>query len=353
MRAATRRCCYSARLTRGEAEATIRDDIPTLRVRSLQRRISPVNDARAFASLIRSIRSFRPHIIHTHLSKAGLIGRVAAIASSRAARAHTFHGNVFDGYFSPRVSRAIMGVERTLGRRTHAVIALSEAQREELLERRIAPESHIHVVPLGIDLNRFASSDRLAARKRLGIPLDIAMVVAIGRMVPIKRLDRLIQAMTTVTASTQNAHLYLIGGGPERGVLERLVNEQGLRHRVTFVGWSTDTEHWYGAADVVALSSAREGTPLALIEAAAAGRPAVATSVGGVPDVVQDGITGVVVGDGDEAALASGLIDLLANPVKARRLGEAARERSARFGGDRLVDDLDRLYRALLHESRS
>ena len=337
----------------GEAEAPIRTDIPTLRVSSLQRRVSPASDARVLASLIRVIRSFRPHVIHTHLSKAGLVGRVAAVASSRAMRAHTFHGNVFDGYFSPRVARAILGVERALGSQTDAVIALSEAQRDELLQRRIARSSHIHIVPLGIDSARFAPSDKAAARADLGLDPRGPVLVAVGRMVPIKRLDRLVRAMKSVAAAIPQAKLYLVGGGPERPDLERLVGELGLRDNVTFVGWSSATERWYGAADVVALSSAREGTPLALIEAAAAGRPVVATSVGGVPDVVADGVTGIVVSDGDEAAMAHALIEVLSNPDMGRRLGDAARDASGRFGADRLVGDLDHLYRTLLREGRS
>jgi glycosyltransferase involved in cell wall biosynthesis len=337
----------------GEAEAPIRVDIPTVRLRALQRRISPIPDARALAGLVSLIRSFRPHVIHTHLSKAGLIGRVAALAASNAPRVHTFHGNVFDGYFSPRVSRMILGVERALGRHTHALIALSEAQRDELLERHIAPASRIHIVPLGIDLARFAGSDRGHAREHLHVDRDAPVVLAVGRMVPIKRLDRLITAMETVAAAVPASRLYLVGGGPERAELERIVRERRLDQTVTFVGWSTETPDWYCASDVVALSSAREGTPLALIEAAAAGRPSVATAVGGVSDVVRDGLTGVVVADGDEAGLATALIGLLSDKSKAEEFGRAARAGSGRFGDGRLVEDLDCLYRALLRERRS
>jgi glycosyltransferase involved in cell wall biosynthesis len=333
----------------GEAEAPLRAGLAATRIPELRRPVRPALDARALAALVRLIRAFRPHIIHTHTSKAGLVGRAAAIASSRAKRAHTFHGNVFDGYFSPMMSRGILAIERALGARTDAVVALSPAQREELLERRIAPPSRIHIVPLGVELGRFEGIDRAIARERLGIPHDQPVIVAVGRMVPIKRLDRMLRAISIVVAAKPEAHLYLIGGGPDRESLEALTRQLDLVRNVTFVGWSSETQDWYGAAHVVALSSAREGTPLALIEAAAAGRPVVATSVGGVPDVVQHGSTGIVVPDGDEVALAQGLVSLLSNVSEADRMGAAAKAGSQRFGSERLVTDLDALYRSLLH----
>jgi glycosyltransferase involved in cell wall biosynthesis len=337
----------------GEAEAPLRGSIEARRIPGLQRKINPLADAHAFAGLLPVIRAFRPHIIHTHLSKAGLVGRSAGIGSSRAKRVHTFHGNVFDGYFSPAVSRAILGIERSLASHTHAVVALSESQRDELLERRIVSASRIHIVPLGIDLNRYRDPDRGAARRRLGIPPGAPIIVAVGRMVPIKRLDRLIGAMPAVIAAVPTSHLYLVGDGPDRAGLESQVRGLQLDGNVTFVGWSSESEDWYGAADVVALSSAREGTPLALIEAAAAGRPVVATSVGGVPDVVQNGITGIVLQSEDGAALSDAIIGLLSDPEKASRMGAAAAAGAQRFGADRLVDDLDHLYRSLLHDRRS
>jgi len=167
-------------------------DIPARRLPSLHRAIDPIADARSLASLIRIIRAYRPDVIHTHLSKAGLVGRAAAMASSRAVRIHTFHGNVFGGYFSPRVSRGILALERGLGRSTQRIVALSDRQRAELLELGIGSQDRIRVVPLGLDLSRFAEPDRAAARGRLGIDPDAVLVLAMGRLVPIKRLDRLI-----------------------------------------------------------------------------------------------------------------------------------------------------------------
>ena len=326
--------------------------LPMRRIPTLARPIRPVADARAFAAVVRAIRQHRPQIIHSHLSKAGLIARSAAMASSSAARVHTFHGTVFGGYFGDRSSAAIVRAERFLGARTSRVIALSERQRDELVEHRIAPPERIRIVPLGLDLDRFGQLDRATARIQLDEPADAFLVVAIGRLVPIKRIDRLVRSFAILAGMVANARLVIVGDGAERPALEALVAELGLGSRVRFAGWQADTPAWYAAADVVALTSDREGTPLALIEAAAAGRPVVAGDVGGVADVVIDGLTGFVVAPADEAAFADRLGRLAVDPELRQRLGQAAPDRARAFAGERLVDDLDRLYREILAERR-
>jgi glycosyltransferase involved in cell wall biosynthesis len=317
---------------------------------TLVRPISPIADLRATASLVRIIRDYRPHIIHTHLSKAGLLGRSAAIFSSRAARIHTFHGTVFRGYFGASKSGMVQRAERILGARTDRVLALSERQRDELLAYRIAPAALIEIVPLGLELDRFRGGDRRAARAALGIAPRTVAVMALCRLVPVKRIDRMLRAMAVALATAPALRLYVVGDGAERAALERQAADLGIADRVTFAGWSTDAPAWYAAADIVALSSDSEGTPLSLIEAATAGRAAVATDVGGVADVVVDGVTGIVVPCEDEAALAEALARLGNDASLRARLGAAAPERAVRYAAERLVDDLDSLYRHLLAE---
>jgi glycosyltransferase involved in cell wall biosynthesis len=322
--------------------------VPMERVPSLVRSIRPATDARALASIAGIIRRYRPDIVHTHLSKAGLIGRLAAIATSRAPRVHTFHGTIFGGYFGGAASRAFLGIEQVLARRTTRLIALSSLQRAELLEHRVTSEDRIAIVPLGLDLDRFGTTDRATARARLGIPVGACVVLAIGRLVPIKRLDRLVRAFAAVAPRHPAARLYLVGDGSERPAIERLVGSFGLGDRVVLAGWSSSSPDWYAAADVVALTSEREGTPLALIEAAAASRPVVATEAGGVADVVADGVTGFVVPRDAGDRLAERLDALLGDGDLRARLGAAGPAHAAGFTAPRLVDDLDRLYRSLL-----
>jgi glycosyltransferase involved in cell wall biosynthesis len=323
-------------------------DLPMRRLSTLIRPIRPVADARALVSIARIIRAYRPDIIHTHLSKAGLLGRSAAILSSRAVRVHTFHGTVFGGYFGASASGMIQRAERILGARTDRIVALSERQRDELLEYRIAPASRIRIVPLGMDLHRFEGLDREAARTELGIPESVVAVMAIGRLVPIKRIDRLLRAVAAAGQEAPSIRLYLVGDGGERASLELLVDSLRIRDRVVFAGWSADTPTWYAASDVVALTSDREGTPLALIEAAATGRPVSAADVGGVSDIVLDGETGIVVPPDDAAALAAALVRLARDPDLRKRLGAAAPARAGRYAADRLVSDLNALYLEVL-----
>lgn len=326
--------------------------IPLERVVSLQRAINPVADLRATVSLARIIRRFRPDVIHTHLSKAGLLGRSVALVTSRAIRVHTFHGTVFGGYFGATTSGAIVRAERFLGHHSQAVIALSDRQRSELIEFAIAPAERIHVVPLGLPLERFAPARgddaRRAARHALGIPQTATVVLAMGRLVPIKRLDRLVAAIALAAPVVPDLRAYLVGDGSERRALEARVAAEGLTDRVAFVGWSSDSPNWYAAADVVALTSDREGTPLALIEAAAAGRPVVATDVGGVSDVVVDGQTGWVVAADDVRALADRIVRLARDPGMRAGMGRDAPVHAALYDAGRLVSDLDDLYRGCL-----
>ncbi len=336
-----------------EAEVDLRSTgIPMKRLPTLARPIRPIADLRAAVAIARVIRGYRPDVIHSHLSKAGLLGRAVAIATSRAVRIHTFHGTLFGGYFGASASGAIVRAERFLGHRSDAIVALSDRQRDELLENRIAPADAIRVVPLGLDLARFApareETARTAARQSLGIPADTVAIVAIGRLVPIKRLDRLIDAFAVVAGQLPQARLYLIGDGSEREDLRARAGSTGVVDRVTFVGWSSETPDWYAAADVVALTSEREGTPLALIEAAAAGRPVVATGVGGVADVVVDGSTGFVVPPTSTREFADRLLQLADNPGLRNAMGLEAPKQATRYAAERLVSDLDDLYRERL-----
>jgi len=334
-----------------EAEVAIPADLATRSVPTMARPIHAVRDARAALEIGRIIRQFRPHIIHTHLSKAGLIGRAVAELTSRSPRVHTFHGTVFAGYFGDRANGAIILAERLLARRTAAILALSGRQQEELIAARVGDPTRIHVVPLGLDLARFGpdqAPDRDEARRALGIESSEVVYAAIGRLVPIKRLGSLLTAFAEALPQVPSARLVLVGDGGERETLERQVTVLGIAGRTSFAGWSSDTPRWYAAADVICLTSEQEGTPLALIEAAAAARPVIATDVGGVADVVIDGVTGMVVPFGDDDAFARAMVGLGTDPGLRQRLGSAAPSRAIGFAADRLTRDLDELYRGLM-----
>jgi glycosyltransferase involved in cell wall biosynthesis len=339
---------YDTRLVTGRphaSEGELHDPAVVPSYTSLVRPPSPVNDLRALAYLRRQVADRRPVLVHTHMAKAGTLGRLASFGRRQRPRlVHTFHGHVLEGYFQRALERGIVDVERRLARRTDALVAVSPEVRDSLLELGIGTPDRFHVIPLGFDLSAHRTVDGRsgALRERLGLA-DQPLVGIIGRLAPIKDHATLLQAMTRVPG----AHLAVIGDGELRPALEAMVQDLGLSSRVHFTGWWRDIPSAMADLDLVALSSRNEGTPVALIEAAACGRPVIATDVGGVRSVVANGETGQLVPPRDPVALAQGITDLLADEQRAALFGAEARRRSGRFDHARLVDDLRRLYESL------
>lgn len=301
------------------------------------------------------MRRCRPHIVHTHTAKAGLLGRLAARCAGVPVVVHTYHGHILDGYFSPLKTRAILTVERVLARVTDRLVSVSDTVQEELLAKGIGrPEQHT-VVPLGLDLKPFlgAEGERGGLRKELGMGPGNQLVGIVARLVPIKDHETFFYAAREVASKVPACHFVVVGDGERRGELERLVGNLGLGSRVRCLGWRADLARIYADLDVVVLSSRNEGSPVSLIEAMAAARPVVATRVGGVPDLVEDGVTGLLVPAGDPGALARAVVTLLRDAERQRATGEAGRKRVyPAFSAERLLQDVDRLYTELLGTKR-
>ena len=330
---------------------------PIVTVPELHREISPLRDLRAVYHLADLIREVRPHILHTHTAKAGAIGRLAARLAGDAGPSivvHTFHGHVLRGYFDPVRSTAFRLLERWLARRTTALVAVSPEVRDDLVSLGVAPREQFTVVRLGIELEqRVGGGDgdraRLETRHALGIPPDRFVVGWIGRMTAVKRADDVLRVMRRLRELDVDAVLCMVGDGPDRDAVERRAHELGIVRDSLFLGYQDEVASYYAAFDALILPSANEGTPVSAIEALAGGRPVVATRVGGVPDVVRDGIDGYLVEPGDVDAMAARLADLAADPPLRHRMGEAGRASvHERYSVDRLLDDVDRLYRELL-----
>lgn len=330
------------------------EGVEIVRVAGLSREIAPLRDLVAAARLAREIRRTRPDILHTHTAKAGAVGRLAALlAGSARPRVviHTYHGHVLRGYFGRLGTWLFRAVERAFARNTDVLVAVSPQVRDDLVEIGIAPERRFAVVRLGIDLEpRVATTvDRAEARRQLGIGPGRFVVGWFGRMTAVKRTDDLIDALVALRGRGVDACLLLVGDGTDRERLELRARELGVARDVFFLGYQKDVARWYAVADAVVLTSVSEGTPVTIIEALAAGRPIVSTNVGGVADVVRDGVDGFLVEVGDTAAMAARLAEIAADPALAKRLGQAGRKRVLRrYAVARLVDDVDRLYRALL-----
>lgn len=321
----------------------------------LSREIAPFADIRAVLRLAALIRRERPALLHTHTAKAGAVGRIAAVLAGGArprATVHTFHGHVLRGYFGRPKAVLFRALERLLARSSTALLAVSPEVRDDLVGLGVAPASKFAIVRLGIELQeRVAASDAdvRAARRVLGIAPDAFVVGWFGRMTGVKRTEDVLRSFRRVLDEDVDAILLLVGDGPDRERLERLAHELGIAKRCRFVGYQQEVGRFYGAIDVLLLPSANEGTPVSAIEALAAARPVVATRVGGVPDVVRDGVDGFLLPVGDTEGLGKKVAELARDPARRRAMGEEGRARVlSRYSVERLVDDVDRLYRSLL-----
>jgi glycosyltransferase involved in cell wall biosynthesis len=325
-------------------------DIP-----ELHREISVPRDIVSALRLGRLIRRLRPHILHTHTAKAGAVGRVAALLAGNARPPivlHTFHGHVLRGYFDPLRTRGFTLLERELARHTDALVAVSPQVRDDLVALGVAPRERFTVVRLGIGLEDRISvngNGRVETRRQLGLSPDEFAVGWIGRMTGVKRTEDVLLAFRGLRERGVGARLLMVGDGPDRAHVERRAQELGVMRDTLFLGYQEDVAPYYAAFDVFVLPSSNEGTPVTTIEALASSKPVVATRVGGVPDVVRDGEDGFLVELGAVDALSDRLARLAGDPALRERMGAAGRERVLpRYAVDRLIDDIDRLYRSLL-----
>jgi glycosyltransferase involved in cell wall biosynthesis len=355
---------YDSSLVTGVADASEGDYLTLhgvasdrlVHIGTLGRELSGTRDLRALVDLVRLMRRERPHVVHTHTAKAGTLGRLAAILARVPVRVHTFHGHVFDGYFSPAKTRLFLAIERALARRTQRILTVSAHVRDELLALGIGRRDQVTVVPLGLDLDPFSRADeqRGALRRELQLDADTPLVGIVARLVPIKAHEVFLDAAARIAARLPECRFVVVGDGERRAELEEIAARHGIAARVHFLGWRADLARLHADLDVVVLTSRNEGSPVALIEAMAAGLPVVATSVGGVPDLVQEGAHGHLVAMDDAAALADATVALLGDPERRRAMGRAGRAHVlARHGADRLVADVDRVYREELAAAAS
>ena len=354
-------CLIHGHLAQGEGDMTALlplGNTSTVYVADLVRPISPLRDLRAFWKIYRALRKWRPAIVHTHMAKAGSVGRLAALCYNRLQRrrarlVHTYHGHVFEGYFKSPRTKVFLAIERWLARRTDILVAISPEVKNDLLQTyRVAREEQVRLIPLGFNLDRLlaiGARERQQARESLGIAGDAIVVSTVGRLTAIKQHSLFLE-MAQRLASESGRFLFLIvGDGELRQDLEMRAGKIGIQSRTRFLGWRGDLETIYGATDVFVLTSRNEGTPVALIEAMAAGVAPVSTDVGGVRDVITSPALGSLVPFGDAAALARAVSALADAPAVRQDMGRAARSSVRdRFHAERLLKDIKTLYWQLL-----
>ena len=335
--------------------------VDVVRVPHLGRGVSPVRDFAALRFLRRELRAFSPDIVHTHASKAGSLGRKAAAGLTRkgpsgtvpVGTVHTFHGHVLEGYFPAMVSRGLALVERRLAAATDRVIAVSHATAADLVRLEVVDKDRLHVVPPGTDMDELLKIKRGgepgAIRSLLGLGMDAILVGVVGRLAEVKQPERAARIFATVATRHPKAHLVFIGDGEGRRSLESHITslDPALQERIHMAGNIEGQTEIFGDLDLILLTSRTEGMPIALIEAHAAGIPAVAPIVGGVDEVVAHERTGLL--GTDDAELAFCLDTMLGDKDKRTVYGQRARMRvSTRHSAKGLADRLEAIYLDIL-----
>jgi glycosyltransferase involved in cell wall biosynthesis len=336
---------YSGFVGSGEADYVdlCAPDVDVHRVPTLGRSVRPADDGRSLMRLTNAMREFRPHIVHTHTAKAGALGRTAAVLARVPARVHTFHGHLLHGYFSPLKTRLVVQAERFFGTFSDHLVAVGDQVRDDLIAVGVGRPDQYYVVPPGTSLRPLP--EREAARRRLGLPTEGPVVAYVGRVTRIKRPDRLVEVVRAVRREIPTARFVVCGEGDLLG--ELVTAARDLDGALHLLGWRAEVETVYAAADLVLLTSDNEGMPVSLIEAGLAALPAVATRVGGVPQVVQDEVTGLLA-TAQAAELADHVVRLLRDERLRLRMGRHAHQWTVkRFGSERLVSDIHGLYASI------
>ena len=326
------------------------DHVRVITVRHLVRNLNPVSDLIAFFSLLLIIRREQPHIVHTHTSKAGILGRWAAWFCRVPIIVHTPHGHVFWGYFNPLQTGLFIGLEKWTARITDALVTITPQEREDHLQLRIAPEGKFAVIHSGVDLGAFLAcrSQAAEAKRALGIPPGVTVIGTAGRFTAVKDQEVLIRATSELIRRGDDLFLLLLGEGELRHSLEEAAFRLGIAERVRFLGWRPDVARVMSACDIFCLPSRNEGMGKVLVEAMALGKPIVASDIGGIKNLVLHGENGLLVPVGDIAAWTEAIFQLCRDPEAGRRMGDAGRRIAPRYSSEEMIKMIDQLYGNLL-----
>jgi glycosyltransferase involved in cell wall biosynthesis len=340
-------------------------DLPFERVPNMNRSLHPIRDLKALLYIIKAINEFQPDIVHTHAAKAGALGRFACLFTKKkpAVILHTYHGNVFDGYFSPLKTKIFLFIERSLAKISTGIVSISNLQKQELVHKyTIADDKKINVIPLGFELDKFQQfvpEKRVKARSEFCVGDDTVLLVITGRLTEIKNhilfLDIIANCKKLTSVKFQSL---LVGNGERYEALKAHAQTLGLRvavnstkdgdYDVLFTSWRRDIDYINAGADIAVLTSNNEGTPVSIIEAMAGGKAVITTNVGGVHDFIENEVNGVV-SSADLNEFSNQLVKLIADSEFRKTLGENAVPTVFQmFSYDRLIADMRSYYSKLL-----
>jgi glycosyltransferase involved in cell wall biosynthesis len=315
-----------------------------IRVTYLRKKFNLQKDIQAFLEIRRLIKSIQIDVIHTHTSKAGLLGRLAASTlKPRPVRVHTFHGHLLTGYFSSWKTKLVYSIEKFLELFTDSFVAMGSQVRSDLESIGLGKRAKFNVFFPGLPSRVF--EPKSIARKELGLEEKDTYVLFVGRMTAIKRPDRLLDSVKALVQRKIDIQVLAAGDGELLAGLRDQVSQAGLP--IKFLGWRSDIPKLIAASDIAILTSDNEAVPLTLIEASMAGLPLVSTNVGSVSDVLINDLNGYLV-DSEPAALADALQKLAIDPVLREIMGKAGRERATRyFSLEKMCADHTELYQFL------
>ena len=329
---------------------------------TMLRELNPKKDYESYLKIKEIIADFKPDIVHTHASKAGALGRLAAINSDVPHLVHTFHGHVFHGYFNPIKTKMYKTVERYLAKKTDRIVTISNIQKTELgVEHRICPLDKIEVIPLGFDLDRFQvnqEENRNTFRIKYQLKEDTVAIGIIGRLVPIKNHELFLKGIQFIKKNSKTKiQAFIIGDGESRNTIEEQAKKLGLSYDnkantdvdILFTSWIKKVDTALPGLDLVALTSLNEGTPVSLIEAQAAEKAIVTTNVGGIENVVLPNKSALLSEIDDENGFCKNLIKLVDDSIIRMEFSKAGKEFVFNnFHYNRLVKDTSELYHKIL-----
>ena len=335
-------------------------------ISEMHRSIDLQADYKAYLKIKSIISDFKPDIVHTHASKAGALGRLAAYRMGVPVILHTFHGHVFDKYFSSLSSNIYIQIERFLAKRSSKIIALSENQKNELAHKfKICSEDKIHVIPLGFDLDRFQENTqekRKSFREDYKINDDEIAIAIIGRLVPIKNHELFLNVVKEVIKkSTKKLRFFIVGDGESKEFIIQKAKDldltftqdkqQSNKNLITFTSWIKEIDVVVAGVDIVMLTSLNEGTPVSIIEAQAGGKPVVSTNVGGIENVVIPGETAFLSPSNESNPLVTNLLLLIdSEELRIKMAAKGWLHVKEKFHYNRLVNDTKKLYTDLLKQ---
>ena len=330
----------------GSLEKARRQGVDIVRLPALVRRLHPFHDAVALLALWRMIKKETPDIVHTHTSKAGILGRWAARLARTPVIIHTPHGHVFYGHFASFFSKLFLLSERITAPITHYLVALTRGERDDYRALRLFSDDRMHIIHSGVDIAAFLETggNCTALRRELGLPEGATVVGSVGWLLPVKNPEGLLEAMIPLLRSRPDLFLLYVGQGDLAPTLERKAVEAGVDGRVVLAGWRGDIPEVMRALDVFVLPSLNEGMGRVVVEAMASGKPVVAADVGGIPDMVRNGETGFLVDPRDPGAMRAAIEKLIDDPTLRAAMGEKGRKAALPFSLPAMMYKIETLY---------